>query len=94
MKAKLIQRNRFELDENSFVEIVVWQVPEPVPPSEHAYKYSLVYIVDGTRVVGFDNERGKGDHKHVGSQEFPYVFESTEKLQADFIKEVEAWNAR
>jgi len=38
-----------------FVEIVIWQVPEPVPPSEHPYKYRLVYVVDGKRMVGYDN---------------------------------------
>ena len=26
-----------------FIEAVIWQVPEPVPPSEHAFKYRLVY---------------------------------------------------
>jgi len=37
------------------------EVPEPVPPTEHGYKYSAVYVVNGVRVVGFDNERGKGE---------------------------------
>ena len=38
------------------IEGVIWQVPEPVPPSEHRYKYRLVYVVAGERVVGYDNE--------------------------------------
>ena len=60
--------------------MVVWRVPEPVPPSEHPFKYRLVYVVGGERVVGFDNERGKGDHKHVGGQELPYAFLDVERL--------------
>ena len=43
------------------IELVVWRVPEPVRPSEHGFKYRAAAI-DGVRVVGFDNEPGKGDH--------------------------------
>ncbi|MFM8445155.1 MAG: DUF6516 family protein [Methylococcus sp.] len=53
-------------DKGHLIEMVVWRVPQPVPPSVHPYKYRLVYIVEGIRVVGFDNERGKGDHCHFG----------------------------
>lgn len=74
---------------DGFVEIVIWRVPEPVPPSEHPYKYRLVYIVDGERVVGYDNERGKGDHKHIQDAELPYVFQTPAQLVADFMKDVE-----
>lgn len=44
---------------NGFIEIVIWRVPQPVPPSEHPYKYRLVYVVDGTRVVGYDPWQGR-----------------------------------
>lgn len=39
--------------------------------------------------MGYDNERGKGDHKHLGSNEVPYRFVSVEKLVADFLADVE-----
>lgn len=74
---------------SGIVEIVIWQVPEPVPPSEHPYKYRLVYVVDGQRVLGYDNERGKGDHKHVGNSEMPYNFVSPQQLMADFMADLE-----
>jgi len=74
------------------VQIVVWQVPQPVPPSTHHYKYSLVYIVEGRRVVGFDNERGKGDHRHFGDAEHPYTFTGLDALFADFAAQVERYN--
>jgi len=75
------------------VQIVVWQVPTPVPPSVHPFKYRLVYIVAGQRVVGYDNERGKGDHKHLGGRELPYSFSTVAQLIADFWEDVRRWTA-
>lgn len=71
-----------------FVEIIVWQVPKPVPPSGHPFKYRLVYVVKGKRVVGYDNERGKGDHRHVDDSESPYQFVDVATLLSDFWKDV------
>lgn len=59
------------------------------PPSEHPYKYRLVYVVDGRRVVGYDNERGKGDHRHLGESEERYRFIDPDTLLADFWRDVE-----
>ena len=72
------------------VEMVVWRVPTPVPPSEHAFKYRLVYVRDGQRIIGYDNERGKGDHRHIGSREMPYRFVDVDTLVEDFLNDVEA----
>lgn len=70
------------------VEIVVWRVPEPVTPSEHSYKYRLVFVRGGKRVVGYDNERGKGDHRHLGKTEMLYRFVDESQLLADFWQDV------
>lgn len=51
------------------MEMTLWQVPEPVAASAHRLKYSLFYGYPGKRLIGYDNERGKGDHKHVGDRE-------------------------
>jgi hypothetical protein len=72
-----------------FVEMVVWRVPHPVPPAEHGFKYRLAYLVGGVRVVGYDNERGKGDHRHMAGDEFPYRFVDMQTLVADFMADVE-----
>jgi hypothetical protein len=56
----------------------------------HRLKYSLFYGRPGERLVGYDNERGKGDHKHLGDRELPYAFVSIERLLADFRADVEA----
>lgn len=44
---------------------------------------------DSIRTVGYDNERGKGDHKHIGKVETPYKFTTGEQLVADFLADVE-----
>ena len=90
MKAELITRFKDITPDGAIIELVIWKVPQPVPPTEHGYKYSAVYVEQGVRVVGFDNERGKGDHYHLDGEEIPYVFSSVEKLIEDFIAAVDA----
>ena len=90
MDAQLITRLKDVGADGSIMEVVVWRVPEPVPPTDHGYKYRAVFVVDGVRVVGFDNERGKGDHCHLDGVEVPYVFRSVEQLIEDFIAAVDA----
>jgi hypothetical protein len=43
----------------------------------------------GERFVGYDNERGKGDHRHIEGREMRYRFVSVEQLVADFLTDVE-----
>ena len=88
MKAELITRFKSVAEDGGVMELVVWRVPRPVPPTEHGYKYRAVYAVEGVRVVGFDNERGKGDHCHLDGVELPYHFVSVEQLVEDFIAAV------
>jgi hypothetical protein len=94
MKAVLLLRMRLVLTETAFVEAVVWRVPEPVRGSRHDFKYRLALVAEGTCVLRYDNEAGKGDHKHLGSAEMPYRFRSLDGLQADFWADVEAWRDR
>jgi Family of unknown function (DUF6516) len=94
VKATLITRLKDVTPEGNLIELVVWRVPQPVPPSGHEYKYRAAYIVDGRRIVGFDNERGKGDHCHIGGRERAYVFVSVEQLIEDFIAAVDAARTR
>ena len=93
MNAMLITKFKDISPTGEIVEMVVWKVPTPVPPTTHGYKYRLVYIVDGQRVLGFDNERGKGDHKHIEKMEVSYEFSSIDQLIEDFLAEVEKWKS-
>jgi len=90
MKAQLVTRFKNITGDGGVIELVVWRVPEPVPPTTHGFKYRAVYVVGGVRVVGFDNERGKGDHCHLDGRELPYTFTSVQQLVEDFIAAVDA----
>ena len=83
-------RERIVFADGNLVEMVVWRVPRPVPPSRHSFKYRLVYIVAGKRMLGYDNERGKGDHRHIFGAEESIEFFSIDDLLKRFVAEVEA----
>jgi len=92
MKATPLIRRRVVLAADAFAEVAVWRVPEPVPPAEHRFKYRLAYVVQGECVLRYDNERGKGDHRHVGTEESDYAFSSPEQLMQDFNADIARWN--
>jgi len=91
MKAKLLLHERQQVKTAAFVELKVWQVPSPVKGSKHQFKYSLAYIVEGTCVLRYDNEAGKGDHKHISGSEADYTFSTAEQLLKDFWIDVDKW---
>lgn len=82
---------RVILAEDAFAEIVVWQVPRPVPGCSHTFKYRLAFVVKGKRVVRYDNEAGKGDHRHIGETETSYLLVSLHQLVTDFMNDVRRW---
>ncbi|MFD0914393.1 toxin-antitoxin system TumE family protein [Methylophilus luteus] len=85
MRAELLLKQKLILSESSFVEMVIWQLPEPLAGSVHAFKFRFAYVVDSECVLRFDNEVGKGNHYHRGQQEFHYDFVSTDQLIDDFF---------
>jgi len=89
MQAKRAFYDRTEFPDGAIVEMTIWHVPKPVFGSAHRFKYSLFYGYPGRRIVGYDNERGKGDHRHVGDKEAMYRFSAVEALMADFLADVE-----
>lgn len=91
MTARLMLNERHILAENAFVEIVVWRLSESLSTSLHRYKYRLAFVVDGNCKVCYDNEAGRGDHKHIGDNETPYVFILPQALLDDFWNDVEKW---
>jgi hypothetical protein len=92
MAALLLAHAKEVRDDGSIVEIVIWELAEPIPPSTHTFKYRLYFGVPGARRVGYDNERGKGDHRHVAGQEEKYLFSTVDQLLADFRRDVESWS--
>lgn len=88
MSAELILDTR-ELVGDVLLEMVVWRVPGPVMGSSHFFKYRFYAgLLNGTCLVRYDNERGKGDHRHIRGQEEPYQFTSLGRLKNDFMSDV------
>lgn len=93
MVAELLLDERRVLAESAFAELVVWKVPSPLPGSTHGFKYRLALVVEGVCVLRYDNEVGKGDHRHLGGEQLPYVFTTPEQLLADFWSDVDRWRS-
>lgn len=91
MNANLLLSERHTISEESFVEMVVWRLSLPLPGSCHSFKYRLALVVRGSCVLRYDNEAGKGDHKHVGQDEIPYDFTTPKALLDDFWNDVDRW---
>ncbi|MGH8162407.1 MAG: toxin-antitoxin system TumE family protein [Gammaproteobacteria bacterium] len=91
MKAEPLFRKRLVLSETAFAEIVIHRVPKPLSGCWHDFKYRLALVSGGRCVLRYDNETGKGDHKHVGGKETAYRFVGLSKLQRDFWADVKAW---
>lgn len=77
-------RNRIAYGDDLFAEIVVWSVPGSLLGSSHFYRYRLALVARGECVLRYDNEAGKGDHRHARGRETRYRFSTLDKLFADF----------
>ena len=91
MNAQLMLKDRRIVSEDTFVDMVVWRLPFPVPGSRHRFKYRLALVVNDRCVLRYDNEQGKGDHKHIGDDEMPFVFTTIQDLLNNFWHDVDNW---
>ena len=91
MKAQQLLNERVAQGDDAFAELRVYRVPSSVSGSSHDLKYSLAFVVSGVCVLRYDNETGKGDHKHVDEIETPYGFTTPAALIADFWSDVDQW---
>lgn len=92
MQAVQLVRSRIIYSETAFAELALWQLPRPVAGSVHRFKYRLAYVVDGVCVLRYDNEAGKGDHRHFDGRESNYRFSTPDRLLADFQRDIARWN--
>jgi hypothetical protein len=89
MPARLLYRQKFIYPEGAIRDMVLWQLPKPTKDRPHGLKYRLYYgLADGTCVVRYDNETGKGGHRHYGEREEPYRFIDVETLVANFLEDI------
>lgn len=88
MKAELLYHIKEYLADGPILEIKIWKIVRS-KDKPHGIKYSLAFIVDGERIIGYDNAESKGDHKHYLDQESSYTFEGIDKLWDDFMGDIE-----
>ena len=86
--ATLIRHRKLDLDGGAIIEINIWRLPFSTIERPHGLKYSLFYGRKGERIIGYDNEAGKGDHRHYRSKEEKYQFKSLRQLILDFELDV------
>ena len=90
MRAKLIYHEKFIYADGAIREMVLWKLPNRTSDRPHGLKYRLYYgLSDGTCIVRYDNESGKGNHRHIKGKEKSYQFKDVETLVADFLEEIE-----
>lgn len=87
MGAKLVLHDKVVLSLEEIVEIKIWKVPRSEEYPE-GFKYSLVYVKKGKRILGYDNYQGHGHHKHIGTRMEPYRFKNVERLLEDFRRDL------
>lgn len=88
--AALLLHEKVVLPDESIIEIVLWRLPRATPDRPHGLKYRLYYGRHGVCLVRYDNETGKGDHRHVRGRETRYEFKSVGQLRKDFENDVKA----
>ncbi len=91
MKARLLLKARRPFSDTAFADLTIWEVPASVPGSAHCYKYRLAFVVNGICMLRYDNEAGKGDHRHIGDDEIAYRFTSPAALFDDFMADIARW---
>jgi len=89
MVTKLLFRDNYVYADGAIREMTIWQLPRVDVERPHGLKYRLFYGYPDRCLVRYDNERGKGDHRHYGGREESYSFVSVEQLVADFKSDIE-----
>ena len=89
MKAVRIFYDKTVLPDGAIVQMTIWQLPRSTQERPHGLKYSLFYGGPDGRIVGYDNESGKGDHKHIRDVETRYKLIDVETMVADILADLE-----
>jgi hypothetical protein len=93
-KAVLLLAEKLVLADGAIVELVIWRLPRATPDRSHGLKYRLYFGRDGRCLVRYDNESGKGDHRHINGRESPYRFSSIANLRRDFEADVKKYGGK
>ena len=95
VKAKLVYRSKLIYPDGAIREMVIWQLPRKSKERPHALKYRLYYgDAKGNCLVRYDNETGKGDHRHFKGEEEQYHFSSVGQLIKDFQSDIDKFREK
>ena len=90
VKVTLLFQAKKIYPDGSIKEMVIWRLPDRSTERPHGLKYRLYYgTADGTCMVRYDNETGKGDHRHFFDREEVYLFRDVESLVVDFQHDID-----
>ena len=68
----------------------LWRLPRRTAARPQGFKYRLYYgTADGQCLVSYDNETGKGDHRHIEGREERYRFSNVTTLVRDFMADID-----
>ena len=87
-RAALLFHEKVVRADGTIIELVIWRLPRATADRRHRLKYRLYYGRGEKCLVRYDNEAGKGDHRHVKGREEPYRFVSVAKLRRDFEADI------
>jgi Family of unknown function (DUF6516) len=93
-RATLLLHEKVVLADGAIVELIIWRLPRATPDRPHRLKYRLYFGRRGKSFVRYDNETGKGDHRHILGREEPYRFVSIAKLRRDFEADIRKYGGR
>lgn len=90
MKAVLILDTKTVLADDRIIQRRVWKLPRATSERQYGLKFSLYCGKSGLTIVRYDNETGKGAHRHIGPQEIEstYKFVSLTQLLNDFHQDI------
>ena len=87
-RAVKVLHEKIRTAEDVVVEFKVWKVPKSKNYPE-GVKYSFFAAHSGKVLVGYDNHKPKGHHRHFVGEEGPYDFDGFDKLRQDFERDLE-----
>jgi hypothetical protein len=90
-KAILLFHEKVMRADGGIIELIIWRLPQATPDRPNGLKYRLYFGRGGKCIVRYDNESGKGDHRHIKGREEPYRFVSVAKLRRDFETDVQKY---
>jgi Family of unknown function (DUF6516) len=64
------------MTDDSFLELVAWNLPRPLEGSSHNFKYRFAYVVREVCVLRYDNERAKAITAILGEPSIHTIFQA------------------